>query len=227
MTDKYRPESITNFCNAIDFKFKNKDDLLTIFDVGSLHCLESIEFSKIYKKAKIYAFEANIDSYNVCLKNTEKIDNIIVTNKCVNEYDGTCSFYKIDTNRTITPWFDGNRGASSMFKSSGAADHIEKYVQDEIKVPCMRLDTFCKENNITSIDAIWMDLQGAELLAIKSLGKILDTVKVIQTELEINPMYENQCLYNEVNEYLKDKGFKQISGNTSAIFGSDFLYIRD
>ena len=226
MVTTYQPESLTNFYNAIDSKFKNPDDVLVIFDIGSLHCLESIEFSKKYKNATIYAFEANPESYKVCLSNTENINRIVVTNKCVNDYDGECSFFPINTEKTITTWFDGNRGASSIFKANGAVDHIEKYVQDEIKMPCLRLDTFCKENNITNIDAIWMDLQGAELLAINGLGDILDTVKVIQTELEINPMYEDQCLYEDVNRVLIAKGFEQINGNIYTTFGSDFVYVK-
>ena len=226
MVTKYQPESLINFYNAIDIKFKNPDDVSIIFDIGSLHCLESIEFSKKYKNAKIYAFEANPESYKVCLENTKNINNITVINKCVNDYDGECIFYPINPEKTVTTWFDGNRGASSLFKSNGAVDHIEKYVQDEITVQCLRLDTFCKENKISNIDAIWMDLQGAELLAINSLGEMLNTVKVIQTELEINPMYENQCLYSDVNVVLIDKGFERINGNIHAIFGADFVYIK-
>jgi FkbM family methyltransferase len=226
MVTNYSPESLNNFYNSIDNKFNNPDDVLVIFDIGSLHCLESVEFSKKYKNAKIYAFEANQESYKVCLENTKNIENITVINKCVNDYNGECTFYPINPDKTVTTWFDGNRGASSMFKSNGAADHIEKYIQDEIQMPCLRLDTFCEENNITNIDAIWMDLQGAEMLALKGLGEILNTVHVIQTELEMNPMYENQCLYIEVNELLLNKGFTQVNGNTNATFGSDFVYVK-
>lgn len=227
MINLYKPEPLNNFYNAIDGNFQNTDDVLVILDIGSLHCLESIEFSKKYKNAKIYAFEANKESYKVCLENTKNIDRITVINKCVNDYDGECSFFPINPDKTITTWFDGNRGASSMFKANGAVDHIEKYIQDEVIMPCLRLETFCKENNITKIDAIWMDLQGAELLALKGLGDLLNTVSVIQTELEINPMYENQCLYSDVNTYLTDRNFKKISGNSSVQFGADFIYIKN
>lgn len=226
MPDRYRPESLTNFYNVISTKFKHVEDVSVIFDVGSLHCLESVEFSKRFTDAKIYAFEANKDSYKECLKNTEDIDRITVTNKCINDYDGTCKFYPINTGKTITTWFDGNRGASSLFKANGAVDHIEKYVQDEIDAECIRLESFCKEHIIKKIDVIWMDLQGAELLALKGLGSILDTVQVIQTELEMNPMYENQCLFNDVDAFLTKKGFYRVAGDTGAQFGADFIYVR-
>ena len=227
----YRLENISNFCTAIHQKFVNKDgtfpsNVKTIFDIGSCHALESVEFSKIFPNANIYAFEANTVSYQECLKNAAGIDRILVTNKVVNDFDGVCKFYPINPEKTITTWADGNRGASSMFRSNGAVDHVEKYVQDEVELPCTRLDTFCKEQGITSIDAIWMDLQGAELLALKSLGSILDTVQVIETELEINPMYTDQCLFDETNEFLVSKGFKMISGDLTVHFGTNVVYVR-
>jgi len=226
MVKQYQHASLEGFYGAIQQKFKNDNDIKVILDVGSCHALESVEFSKKFKNAKIYAFEANQESYQECLKNCNGINNIKVTNVCISDYDGLCKFFPINAIKTQTTWFDGNRGASSMFKSNGAADHIEKYVQDEIEMPCNRLDTFCNLEKIDKIDAIWMDLQGAELLALKGLGSLLDTVQVIQTELEINPMYDGQCLFEETNAFLEARGFKRVSGNNSVMFGTDFIYVK-
>ena len=225
--DKYLPEDINPFYVFADQKFKNPDDVSVIFDIGSLHCLESIEFAKKYKNATIFAFEANPDSYQVCLENTKDIDNIVVINKAVNNYDGICKFYAIDPEKTVSPLFDKNRGASSLYKSNGAYDHVEKYVQNEIEVPCTRVDTFCKENEISQIDLVWMDLQGAELLALESMGEdLLSKVQVIHTELEMNPMYENQFLYSDVNSFLDRNKFRRVTGDTSHQFGTNFVYIN-
>lgn len=218
-------EDISGFCTAVQEKVG--ENIKVIFDIGSRDALESIEFSRRFPNAKIYAFEANPTSYQKCLDNIRGLDRIVVTNKVINDFDGFCKFYPINTEKTITAHADGNPGASSIFLSNGAADHVEKYVQDEIKLPCTRLDTFCKENNITGVDAIWMDLQGAELLALTSLGILLDTVKVIETELEINPMYTGQCLFEETNKFLVDKGFRLISGDLTVHFGTNVVYIRD
>jgi FkbM family methyltransferase len=227
MTTKYEPSSIQNFCKFVSFKFKDPDDVSTIFDVGSLHCLESIELSKVYKNARIFAFEANPDSYQVCLDNTKDYDNITVVNKAVHDHDGTCIFNAIDVDKTETPWFDGNRGASSLFKSNGAYNHIEKYIQKEIEVPCIQLETFCKENSINNVDVMWMDLQGAELIALESMGKeLLSTVQVIHTELETTPIYKDQCLFQDVNQFLKNNSMYRAEGNYAAQFGQNFIFVR-
>ena len=227
MTTKYEPSSIDNFRKFISYKFKDPDKVSVIFDVGSLHCLESIELSKVYKNARIYAFEANPDSYKVCLENTKDYDNITVINKAINDHDGTCVFNAIDPEKTETPWFDGNRGASSLFKSNGAYNHIEKYVQKEIEVPCIQLETFCEENNIDHIDLIWMDLQGAELIALKSMGReLMSTVKVIHTELEMTPIYKDQCLFEDVNQFLKNYNFYKAEGNNAMQYGQNFIFVK-
>ena len=203
--------------------FKNKE-VEVIFDVGACHALESVELSKKYPNAKVYTFEANPVSYNVCLENTEGYDSITVINEAVNDYDGICKFYPMDKEKTITTWEDGNQGASSLYRANGQYDFIEKYVQYEIEVPCTRLDTFCEKNGIDKIDIIWMDLQGAELKALQSLGSLLDTVQIIHTELEMNPMYEGQCLFSDVNEYLTNNGFDLEYGDTNVQFGSNFIF---
>lgn len=223
---QYTVEDMGVFNTVIPQKFKNDTDVKVIFDIGSCHALESVEFAKKFTKANIFTFEANPISYQVCLNNTNGYDSINVINEAVNDFDGNCKFYPMDKDKTITTWKDGNQGASSLYKSNGAYDHIEKYVQYEIEVPCTRLDTFCEKNNIENIDIIWMDLQGAELKALHSLGKLLRTVKIIHTELEMNPMYEGQSLFEDVYNFLISNGFEMCWGNTNVQFGSNFIFIN-
>lgn len=219
-------ENLSLFFSYVEKVFKDNNNIHVIFDIGSCHALESAEFSKKYKDCKIYTFEANPETYKVCLENSKDYPKIKVINKAVNDFDGKCFFYPMDKEKTVTTWEDGNQGASSLYLANGAYDHIEKYVQYEIEVPCTRIDTFCKQNYIDRIDIVWMDLQGAELKALKSMGCMLDTVKIIHTELEINPMYEGQCLFNDVNNFLQDNGFELVFGNTNAVFGTDFIFVR-
>lgn len=223
---KYQSSDLTIFKQYINQKFKNTDDVKVIFDIGACHALESVEFSKLYKNAKIYTFEANPNTYKICLENAKNYNSITVINEAINDFDGVCKFYPIDKEKTITTWEDGNQGASSLYKSNGAYDHIEKYVQYEIEIPCTRVDTFCKQHNITNIDIVWMDLQGAELKALHSMGDMLDNIKLIYTESEMNPMYEGQSLFSEVHQYLIERGFEWVWGNTDSFFGSDFIFIN-
>ena len=221
---KYIVEDMGMFNTFISKKFKSRDDVEIIFDIGSCHALESVEFAKRFNNAQVFTFEANPVSYEVCLENIKDYSSITVINEAVNDYDGLCKFYPMDKDRTITTWEDGNQGASSLYKANGAYDHIEKYIQYEIEIPCTRLDTFCRKNNINKIDIIWMDLQGAELKALQSLGFLLETVKIIHTELEVNPMYEGQCVFNDVHKFLLDNQFDLDWGDVNVQFGSNFIF---
>ena len=74
---------------------------------------------------------------------------------------------------------------------------------------------------------MWMDLQGAELIALESMGKeLLSTVQVIHTELETTPIYKDQCLFSDVNQFLKNNGMYRAEGNSALAFGQNFIFIR-
>jgi len=199
---------------------------LNILDIGSRDLGESIIFSNAFPNAKIYAFECNPQTIPICIERSHGYENIKFFDKAVNNYDGICKFYPINKSKTITTWSDGNPGASSLFKSNGRYT-LEKYGQDEIEVECVRLDTILKKENTNEVDIIWMDLQGAELLALESLGDYIKNVKIIYTEVEINPMYEGQCLFVDVDNFMKNNNFTLVGGNLDVEWGTDVIYINN
>jgi hypothetical protein len=81
-----------------------------------------------------------------------------------------------------------------------------------------------QNQNISQVDIIWMDLQGAELLALKGLDKYLDTVKYIFTEVSHQPIYTGQVMFNELNSFTINRGF--ISKNKLSMQGwqEDIIY---
>ena len=194
---------IEDFNRYIDNK--NKD--YVIFDVGSRDCVQSIEFYNAYPNAKIYAFECNPNTLDICKKNIEKYkDRITLIEGAVCDYDGDITFYPIDKNETKTTWADGNPGASSLFKSNGTYT-VEHYVQYEIKTKCHRLDTIMKLHNIPKVDIIWMDLQGAELLALKGLCDFIKDVKYIHAEVSHKEMYSGQVMFKEFHSFMTNNNF--------------------
>ena len=114
-----------------------------------------------------------------------------------------------------------------MFKANGkfkGLSNDEFYIQNETVVPGTRLDTWAKKNNIDCIDLIWMDLQGAEYLALKGLGDMIKNVRGICVELTTQEMYTGQYLYYHVNPFLHDAGFHLIAGDPNVEWQGDFVY---
>lgn len=196
-----------------------------IFEFGSRYGEDTIEFAKRYKDATIYAFECNTNTIVQCRRNVCGFDNIVLTEKAVCDYDGVVKFYPIDKEKTITTWEDGNQGASSLFKASGNYE-VEQYAQTETDVPCVRLDSFMKENNIPRIDILWMDVQGAELKALEGLGKRIRDVKVVHCEVEMMEIYSNQPLFHEVKHYLNKHGFKFMGFSTKSKYSGDAVFVK-
>jgi precorrin-6B methylase 2 len=75
----------------------NKNEEYVIFDIGSRDCLQSIEFYNIFPNAKIYAFECNPNTLEICRKNIENYkDRIFLIEGAVCDYDGEITFYPIN-----------------------------------------------------------------------------------------------------------------------------------
>lgn len=211
---------IANFAKYIENKSKD----FIIFDIGCRDCAQSIEFYNLFPKAKIYAFECNPNTLNICRESIESYrDRITLIEGAVCDYDGSVTFYPINQEKTETSWVDGNPGASSLFKSNGTYPY-EKYVQYEIITNCHRLDSIMKKYEIPKVDLIWMDLQGAELLALKGLGSYLASVHYVYTEVSHREMYSGQVLFKELNDFMLSNGFSIASQLSFGDWQEDVVY---
>ena len=211
---------INNYCSYIPDKTKP----YVIFDIGSRDCQQSIEFYNNFPNAKIYAFECNPNTLDICKKNIENYkDRITLIEGAVCDYDGEITFYPINQEKTITTWKDGNPGASSIFLSNGTYK-AEHYIQDEIKTNCHRLDSVIQKYNIKNVDIIWMDLQGAELLALNGLGNFLKEVKYMHIEVSHGEMYSGQVLFKELNDYIISNNFSIKNDLKMNVWQEDAIY---
>lgn len=171
----------------------------TVFELGSRFGLDTIELAKEMPWAEIHAFEANPERYDELHRRANKFNGQIkVVERAVWEEDGEVSFR---INRTE------NVGASSVFADSGKYKY-EKYRLDEpIKVPCTRLDTYIEQIG-KAPGIIWSDLQGADLAAMKSLGKYIDDVMVVYMEINCIEMYEGIPTFVEIYEWMFEHNFR-------------------
>lgn len=176
----------------------NFDDIKTIFDVGSRDGHQSVEFRTWFPEARIVAFEANPNQISLCV-NTTKKHNVEIVPKAAGDTNGKTIFF-IASN---------NVGASSLLKN---ANHprSNKWPQSKTTVDMVRIDDWCSQNNIDTIDLLWMDVQGAEKIVLDGCGDYLKNVRAICTEVEIAHMYENSILKGELDRYLSERGFVEL-----------------
>jgi FkbM family methyltransferase len=195
----------------------------TVFDIGSRDGLQSLELANLFPQAEVVAVECNPATLEQCRLNASLNPRVKLVDKAVNSYTGRCPFFPTDPSRTITSWADGNPGASSLFIATGDYP-AEKYVQNEVEIDCIRLDHLCEELKIDAVDLIWMDLQGAELLALQSAGALLDKARYIYTEVSHRPLYKGQCLFDDVDAFLTARGFRRCTKINRERWQQDIIY---
>jgi FkbM family methyltransferase len=187
-------------------RFYKAADVKTILEVGARDCGETKVFAQTFSKASIYTFECNPQTLPLCRKVAKQYPAITLVEKAVSDTNGSVDFFPIDPEKTETTWKDGNPGASSLLQASGKYP-VEKYVQKKITVEATRLDAFLESQKISQVDVMWMDIQGAELMALKGLGQRLQDVKIIHTEVEFMEIYSGQPLYKDIQAFLQKNGF--------------------
>ncbi len=108
--------------------------------------------------------------------------------------------------------------------------HAESYPDitfvSEIDVNTKRLDAIIEPDEMPNF--INLDIQGVELPAIKSLGKLLLSVDYIYTEVNKKQVYEGCTLVTDLDDYLLVNGFKRATTRWYLKQGwGDALYIRN
>jgi len=188
-----------------------------VLDIGSWHLRQSIEFSNVFKNAKIDAFEPVPESYQFCLNRhvgleEQKKSRIEVHNLALSNSEGEIPFYPVDPNLSSTP----NVGASSMFKfieGLNGSPFNQNLVQNEILVRANTLDNWCKENNVSAVDIMWVDVQGSELLVFQGAENILKNTRIIMTEVGLKPYYQGHTLKQDIDAFLFERGFIELEGS--------------
>lgn len=111
-------------------------------------------------------------------------------------------------------------------------EHIWKHDRvgfaESIQVPTITLDTLVAEQNIgmEHYNFINMDIQGAELLALRGMANTLSHIDAIQTEANFIEMYVGCGLVGELDAYLADYGFQRRITYDTGLGWGDALYIR-
>ena len=75
-------------------------------------------------------------------------------------------------------------------------------------------------------DFINIDIQGAELKALKGATKILPHIKAIYAEVNEKELYKGCGLMHEIDNYLEGYGFKRIATKMLDYGWGDALYVR-
>ncbi|MGH2448653.1 MAG: FkbM family methyltransferase [Chloroflexota bacterium] len=134
----------------------------------------------------------------------------------------------------------GGIGRAGIFVSSGASDgsssllqpkeHLRYYpritFEESAAVPTTTLDTWATQNTVIRVDALWLDLQGLELQVLQAATNVLEHVRVIHTEVNLRELYAGAALYQELREWLGERGFRPIEEDLPWEEGGNVVFAR-
>ena len=183
-----------------NFILKNLQKNSIIIEAGAANGNDTVFFGENFPKSKIYSLEPMSSLYEVTFEKIQKFENIKLFKFAFSHFDGKLELNLAENENK--PW-----GSSSLLKPKL---HLEihpgiKFKSKEI-VEVVKLDTFLAMNQITSINLLWLDLQGVEpdvLMASSNLSKI----EFIYSEVSVLENYENQILYKDYKKFMIENGF--------------------
>jgi FkbM family methyltransferase len=186
--------------------------MLTIFDVGACEAEDSIRYSNLFPKAKIFAFEPLPENYLKAKENIEyfnKSNQIFLYPFAINDKEGEYKFYVSSGNPriygNISDWDFGNKSSSLLKPGKIKQTHEWLKFNRVIKVQTKTLCSFCSHNDIKKINFLHIDVQGAELNVLKSAGDLLYDTDLIWLEVSVLELYKNQALEKDIRNFLNQK----------------------
>ena len=126
-------------------------------------------------------------------------------NKAVSDFNGSHKFYKTE-----------DSALSSLTKpiTDGFKDSPLSIIYDEIIVECKTLDTIINELpdnlNSDSFDYLRINVQGSELKVLKGALKFLNSIDIIDLEINIENRYEGNPNKEEFDKFLLKYNFYPI-----------------
>jgi len=135
---------------------------MTVYDVGANVGYVTLMLGKLVgAQGKVFAFEALPDNVERLRRNVE----LNGFNNRVNLFSGAVAAGAGEVRFLV-------HASGGMGKAAGSAGREEHY-QREITVPCISLDTFVYEQDNPPPQAVKMDIEGGEVMALPGMARVL------------------------------------------------------
>ena len=178
-----------------------------IVEGGSFIGHDTLRMSVFWPQGKIHAFEPVPTLFEHLKKNCAHAHNIQCYEQALSSTTGTAPFNVAHKPKKLhIP-----TQAGSLLEPKERLT-LSPIVFDEIiEVSTTTLDDWARQQKIKTIDFLWLDVQGVELLILQASPAMLAQVKAIYAEVEFVEAYKGQALYPEVKAWLEHQGFTLIA----------------
>ena len=186
-----------------------------ILHVGA-HMCEELERYRENASENIIWIEADPDT---CERARHKHPDERILNYLVTDEDDTQHTFNVANNNESSSIF--NFGTHKVYHTD--VEFVGKKV-----LRSKRIDTIYEENGIAEDFANFLnvDIQGAELLALKSMGGLIRHFDYVYVEVNTEEVYENCALLDELKEFLGTRGFDMVLLAMTTCKWGDAFFVR-
>ncbi|HJZ24264.1 MAG TPA: FkbM family methyltransferase [Candidatus Babeliales bacterium] len=186
-----------------------------IIEAGAQFGEDTQWMSQLWPQGKIYAFEPSPESFAELQKIAAKYHNITATQIALSNTKEELPFYLAG-------------GASSLLKPQDSFnnDYFHSDLNHPIIVPVVTLDEWAANNNVTTIDFMWLDMEGNELNALEGALNSLQNVKLIYTEVNLQKFWHGCAMYDDVKAWMEKHGFTEIWSDIVPHWHGNVLFIN-
>ncbi|HBJ73071.1 MAG TPA: hypothetical protein DDY88_05055 [Actinobacteria bacterium] len=182
--------------------------IASIVEIGSRDGLDAITLGTTFQ-APVTAFECDPAQYVATVENVRAsgLSDITVLPYAVSDKNEPITFWQVDTSTYNVP------GTSSLFevnfdnRQNSDVDSGRAGIQHAVTVEGARFDSL----GIAAPTLLAMDVQGAEVLALKGFGTLLSRCKYIVTEAERVPSYKGGNSFKDLDRFVRAQGFRLVA----------------
>lgn len=154
-----------------------------------------------------------------CIKGIPNVYNAVISDK-----EDNILFHITNNDHCVN-----NRESSSILEfDTHLFEHPQVKLIEKRTMNTIPLTKFFKDNNLdSSLYNFWnIDIQGAELYALKGAGDILKQIDVLYLEVNTKHLYKNCPLLDEIDCFLSEYNFVRVALKMTNHGWGDALYIR-
>jgi FkbM family methyltransferase len=205
LNGEYEPNTTNLFLKTI-----SKGDL--VLDIGANIGLYTLLAARIVgQNGKVYAFEPDPKNYDLLLKNIK-----------INGYKNVVPIQKAVSDR--------NEIRKLFLRENTTMNSLSNNLEDNcptgfINVETITVDNFFENKSPANLKLIKMDIEGAEMLALLGMSRIIETNKNLSIITEFNPTFIKKLGYSS-KEFIKkihDYGFKINVIDSNKLYLSDLI----
>ncbi len=156
---------------------------MTVFDVGAHHGKYTKLFGLLAGDAgRVFAFEPTPESADrlQSMVDREALDNTTLTRAVVHETVGTANLHRFP--ERYSSW--NGLGQPSMEDPEDPSKLVA--LVDSVEVPAVTLDAFCAARQIDRIDYLKLDVEGAEIIALRGAAGLLRRQAIGHLQFEVS-----------------------------------------